>query len=256
MDYVVNKFLEICTEEFSPYGFKRNGKAFVRVINDVMQNFAIEKLRSGRECRVLFAIVPLCLKIEKQYAKGGVYSQNLRRLEPVLDWNQWDCWTFNPKSEESMNECIAEMLLQTKKHLVPLFIRADSCKTAYDELCEVDRMIYANNLSMRLREVDKKSFKDGVFMLDNAKCYMALKNRNYSVAIEYLKAFEEQNIESYHSMLEMGYLKEEDRIRREESIARLGAEIEIISKPDENYIQELIEQNEAYSIANLSKYIV
>ena len=33
-----------CKALFSPYGFKRHGKAFVRLVNDVYQSFDLEKL--------------------------------------------------------------------------------------------------------------------------------------------------------------------------------------------------------------------
>lgn len=252
MDYFVENYLETCKAEFSQYGFKQKRKAFVRVINDVMQNFTLEKLRSGRACRVEFAIIPLCLRIEKDYITGGVYSHNLRRFEPA-HWTHWDQWEYDPKSEKSMNNCIDEMIMQIKKHLMPLFCKANSCKTAYDELCELDREFYGNVKNMR--ENDKKYFQNGVNMLDNTKYYMALKNGNYDIAVAYLKAIEQQNVDSYNSMDEGGYLTGDDRTRREENLVKIRYEIETISKCDESYIQGLIKESEEYSLNNLKGII-
>ena len=255
MDNIVKKYLEICNSEFSQYGFKQHKRAFVRVVNDVVQIFAIEKSRFYKEYKVVFAIIPLCLRIEKHYVKGSVYSKSLRRLE-YAEWAlKGDCWKYDPKSNRSIDECVESIITQVTKHLIPLFKRADSCKTAYNELCEVDKIVFG---SIKPDGSDSKYFKDGVFLLDNVKYYIALKNGNYDIALDYLRAFEQQNEKSFDSIVKMGYLKDKECIRREKILVDLRKEIERISKQEEHHmanLQKLLKDNEEHSITNLSKFI-
>ena len=70
-----------------------------------------------------------------------------------------------------------------------------------------------------------------------------------------MKALRQQNVDSYNSMLEMEYLTDDNKISWEKRIMALDAEIEIISKHDEAYIQRLIKENEAYSLDNLKGFV-
>jgi hypothetical protein len=267
MDYFLKNYIDACKIEFAQYGFKRKSKAFVRVVNDVMQGFAIEKFNLSRECKVLYSILPLCLGIEQHYISGGVYSQELSKFEP------WGTWCFEPKSEKSMNECIKYVISQIHKHLIPLFNKADSCKTAYHELCEADRLFDKNRKIMLENRgieyiAEHEYIRYGVNMLDNVKYYMALKNGNYDVAVDHLKAMEKQNANSYSvflsnkpnfdDLVESRHLTEKDRLRweenrqtREKSLANLRVNIEAVAAHDEIYIQGIINENEAYSLNNL-----
>ncbi len=248
MDYIVKKYLEECIVKFSKYGFKRKKNAFVRVKNDVMQNFVLEKTMLGWSCRVEFAVIPLCLRIEKDYVFGGVYSHDLKRFEPV-PFIQPDPWEFNPKSEESMDECIKRIIEQIYKHLIPFFENADSCKNAYKELCDLDRKIYTKSEYSRAN--DRKYFHDYVNMLDYCKYWIALKNRDYDSSVKHLKAFEQQHLDSYEAMMKGGYLTDEDKIRREKSIEDLRRKISNVSLHNETYISQIISENESFSLENL-----
>lgn len=256
MDYFVSKYIEACTVECLRYGFKRKNKTFVRVINDVMQNFMLEKLRSHRAYRVEFAVIPLCLRIEKAYILGGVYSYNLRKFE-LAPLEQWDQWDYDPKSEKSMGICVNEVVRYLTSYLLPFFERANSCETALAELMEVESLFNANRLErLKINGIeDKANPKDVLFLFDNVKYHIALKNGDLDFAIKSRRALLEQNVDSYNSMSDMGYLTEKDRVRREKSIAELKDEINRLERRDESYIRKLIIENEAYSLGSIKDVI-
>jgi hypothetical protein len=56
-------------------------------------------------------------------------------------------------------------------------------------------------------------------------------------------------------MSDIGYLTEEDRVRREKSIAELRDEINRVEQRDESYIGQLIIENEAYSLGSIKNVI-
>ena len=93
-------------------------------------------------------------------------------------------------------------------------------------------------------------------MPDYWKFCMTLKSGNYELAATHLKAIEQQNVNSYNSMLENGYLSDEDKVRREKRIAELRKEIDSIESHDELYTQRFISENEAYSRNNLKDIII
>ena len=253
MEFFVKNYLNTCMIEFSKYGFKQKKQTFVRVVNDVMQNFAIERLRSGRVCRINFSVIPLCLRIEKEYILGGVYSRELRRFETAHETMVWDGWEYDPKSKVSSNACVDEIVRYLKQYLIPLFERANCCKTALSEIIAVDQLFYNNHLASKKINGIKGTagFDAGLNLLDGTKYYMALKNGDYDFALECRKALLNQNFEAYNSMNERGYLTEEDKQRREKRIMVLKLEVEKVSKHDESYIQKVIIENEAYSLNNL-----
>jgi len=251
MNYLLKSYHESCKIAFSQYGFKRKKQAFVRVENDVMQNFALERLRYGR-CRVEFAIIPLCLGIEKEYISGGVYSHYLKQFEPI-HWTQWDTWEYDPTSEESMDACVKEIVRYLTNYLLPLFDRANSCKTALSELIMVENLFNNYRIeSLKINGIeDRANINTWIHLDDSSKYYIALKNGDFDFALKSRKALLQQNVNAYNSMSERGYLTKEGRTRRENAIVKLRDEISRIECLDESYIHQLIIENEAYSLKNL-----
>lgn len=232
---------------FSQYGFKKKNKAFVRVINDVMQNFAIEKLGSGR-IRLEFAIIPLSLRIEKNYILGGVYSYNLRRFEPAR-WTHWDEWVYNSKSDESMEACINEILRYLTSYLIPLFENACSCKTALPKLIKLEKHFNQNRIAgLKADGIEDGALEGaGLNLLDSSKYFMALKSGDYEYALKSRKALLEQNIESYKSMKDNSNMTKEILHERYEAIQELQEEIRHLEEDDRDYFNAMIVENETYS---------
>jgi len=268
MDYLTKDFFSRCKAEFSKYGFKRKSKVFVRVINDVVQTLSIEALRSYSECRVGFAIIPLCLRIEKNYILMGSYSRYLRRFEGTYGTSPSDSWKYDSKSEKSCEVCVDEIMRFLKQYLIPLYERANCCDTALSEIFAVDKLFsYNGNREPNLNSQKMEGFAEHVALinyLDSPMYYMALKNNDYSLALKCRQAMLSQNLDSYNSFLankpifdglvESGKLTEEDRkrwreslVQREESIEVLKEEVSHLEAKDVEYFQRLIKENEAYS---------
>lgn len=254
MDYLLKCYFESCKKVSEDYGFKKVGRAFVRIKNDVVQNFAIEKLRSGRACRVEFAIIPLCLRIEATYVSGGVYSHSLRKFEPS-QWTQWDQWEYDPESKDSVETCVAEITRFLTGYLFPFFERAISCETALQELIELEKFFcMTHRKSLRMNGFEDKTKSENQSS-DSVQYFMALKAGNYDLALKNRQLLLQQNMESYHLMMEKGYLTAEDRLRRENNFLRIQDEINHLCMCDVEYFRQMMEENEAYSREVLKGFI-
>lgn len=256
MDYLVKNYLSTCIVEFSQYGFKKKNKAFVRTINDVMQNFAIEKIGYGRECRVVFAIIPFCLRIEKKHISGGVYSRELSGFEP-LEFGNNTIWNFDPKSEERMDYCISQIIIQIKKHLIPYFTKADSCKNALGEVIRRDKLFNENiKAGFRLAGgVDKAQPRAEIDLLDSTKYFMALKNEDYDFAIKCREALLNQNIDAYNERRYYSHLTTAILEKDLEKIEKLKDEVYRLKTRDIDFFQLMIKENEEYSKETLKAFL-
>ena len=256
MDYLTMKLWQLCETELLSYRFKRKNGCFVRVVNDVMQNFAIEKVMSGRACRVEFAIIPLCLRIEKKYILGGVYSYNLKKFE-LAQRTWWDQWEYDKKSEKSMDDCVEEIIRYLKTYLFPLFQCANSCKMALPELIRVEKLFNDNRKVALKRDgiEDKGGFCTELNLLDNAKYYMAIKNGDYNFALKSHKAMLKQNLDSYQSAQNNSFITQEVLEERKVLIEKLRMEVALLEAGDLEYFQKDICENETYSRKILTSVI-
>lgn len=252
MDYLIKNYIEACKPEVLPLGFKRRKNAFVRVINDVLQNFTIEKISSGWACRVDFSIIPLCLRIEKEYISGGVYPHYLKKFE-LISGTPSDSWEYDKHSEASMDACLREIMRYVTSYLLPFFEHATNCQTALPEVIRLEKTLNDKWLASRKSSgiEDHAGPNAGLDLLDSTKYFMALKNGDYDFALKSRQALLQQHMNSYNSMSERGYLTEEDRVRREKGIAELRGEIAHLEAKDTGYFQRLLEENEAYSRESL-----
>jgi hypothetical protein len=252
MDYLIKNYIEACKPEVLPFGFKRRKNAFVRVINDVLQNVSIETISSGWACRVDFSIIPLCLRIEKEYISWEAYPHYLKEFE-LISGTPSDSWEYDKHSEASMDACLREIMRYLTSYLLPFFERATSCETALPEVIRFEKTLNDKWLASRKSSgIEDHADPDaGLNLLDSTKYFMALKNGDYDFALRSRQALLQQHIDSYNSMSERGYLTEEDRLEREEGIAELRSEIDRLEARDTGYFQRLLEENEAYSRENL-----
>jgi hypothetical protein len=128
MDYLMKNYLEKCKAEVSFYGFRRKGKAFVRVVNDVMQIFESEKIQTG-----------LCLGELRKFELPDISLVSLWSSGPRLD-----AWEYDSKLEENMDACVEDIIRYLDKHLLPFFERANSCETALPEWIKLEQLFYDN----------------------------------------------------------------------------------------------------------------
>lgn len=234
MDYFLKTYTEICKKEFAPYGFKKKGSNnFVRVTNDVMQNFHLNRNRFGYSCTVEFGIIPLCYRIEKDQVTGGLGANHLKMFEGSVEW-----WDYDQKSNESMECCIMEIVNYMKEYLIPFFEKGINCTKAYHEICAFEIMFY-----------------NEVFMEDYWKYCMSLKAGDIDQALKHLKAVEQQKLDAYKINMKAfqstGGASEGYEEGVKEEIGKIQKEIECIANRDEEFIQAFIHDNEAYSLNNL-----
>jgi hypothetical protein len=226
-------FKEIAKMEFTHYGFKCKGNNFVRVVDDVMQNFNLNLSRSGWSCTVDFGIVPLCYPIEKRNITEGLGAYMLRMFEDNMQW-----WEFDRKSEISIVNCINELVEYIHKYIIPFFERGRNCSNAYHEICSFEKS-------------KSRPFNNSVKMDDYLKYCMALKIGNYYAALLHLRAIEQQWVDAYNEMNERGYMTKEYEEKTKRGLEKFRKEIEMVANQDEQAIRDFIHNNEAYSISNL-----
>jgi len=148
---------------------------------------------------------------------------------------------------------LKEIVRYLTSYLLPYFEHATSCKTALPELIKLEKTLHDNLVADRKSSgIEYHADHDAVLNLsDDTKYFLALKNGDYDLALRSRQALLQQNIDSYNSMSERGYLTEEDRLRREKGLAELRSEIDRLEARDTGYFQRLLEENEAYSRENL-----
>ena len=254
MDNFLKQLKKKCRVEVSQYGFIQKKNVFARIVNDVFQSFHIEKIARGtnqRECRVGFSVLPLCQKLDAKWALSGVDKYYLRKFE-VIDWTEGDGWQYKIDSDK-ISSCIDDILVYINKHLIPFFERSDTCKAALPEIIKLEKL-FNENRKESLRQCgmsDEACPNAELNLIDSVKYYMALKNGDFNFALKCRIAQLEQNLNSYNSMMKMGYLTEADSLRRKKRIAILTTDINEIEHRNEAYIQKVIFDNEAHSGENL-----
>ena len=237
MDIFLKKYKDAMKTEMAKYRFKSCGKAFYRVINDVVQYFVLHRwVPYGRSCTIDFNIFPLCIGIDKKDLSSASYD--IGKLSNRSKWLEYDL-----SKEESVIETIDTLLVETKENLVPFFERATDCKLSYEEICNLQRRIYTQ-------------VPGGIIMHNNAFVGFTIKMGAYDKALEHLKAIEKINL--HMNVQTLQYLdqhgKEEYERRHYETLAKIRKEIELISIPDVDYINSIITKNEEYSLNNLCGY--
>lgn len=247
-----------CDIELMGYGFKKkSGGLYVRVVNDVVQTFKIEKLQSGRVCRGLFSVLPLCLRLDTGRALGIAYSRELHKFEITPGLQMVGGWEFDLQSEESINACIVEIVRFIKCYLVPLFERANCCQTGLAEIVALDKLFDENRIaSLQQLGVKDLAVPDAGFnLLDRSKYYMAIKNGDYDYANECQTALLNQNINAFEKRQHYDFLTPEKLDADRLEIQMLKDELKRIEARDVEYFRQLIDENEAYSRETLKDYL-
>ena len=114
MDYLVKTYKDKCKKEFAGLGFKTYRRNFWRVVNDIFQSFELQKSVSGRGCTIHFVVVPMCAGecIKKEYCGPN----HIKIFEYDYSWFDYD-----RNDENSMDNCVDEMISYMKKYLMPYF---------------------------------------------------------------------------------------------------------------------------------------
>ena len=228
MDVLTKFFKEICKNEFTKYGFKTYRRNFYRVVNDVFQSFTLHKSVAGNNCTVEFVIVPLCAGdvINKTYCG----AHHLKIFE-----KDWSWFYYDRTDEQSIKNCVSEMIGYMKKYLIPFFEAGNDAKNAY----------YATYT------FQDRNCKDGVFWADPSLFSMALKAGMYETALKHLQAQRANTEHAYNHNKQFfepspQYTKSIfDKIHKQDMF------IKKIEALDLEYIAKFIHDNEQIALANL-----
>jgi hypothetical protein len=248
----------MCQDIFREYGFKRSKNNYWRVVNDVFQSFCLNQFRGGRGFEVEFGIIPLCCAIETEQLSSlsgnyqlSVLSQN-RLRQSISNLNRANqsatmrvFFGYEVNTIEGIADCMN--LLQTcmKEDLLAFFERSTECSSAYREVT----LFEASYLPQS--ELD--------LLTDNTKYFMLLKMESYSLAAQYLEQIKAQNLNAYHSNLELAQsiqhptsssiylLSNEYSARIKSDIASLEEQIEHLKSNDKQWIFQFISTNERKS---------
>lgn len=236
-----------CREEFKQYGFKSYGNNHYRIINDVYQDFLLFRSMSGFDCRIHFTVIPLCEGIDERYKCGGYWAFESGELGGEWGWTfktgehkESRGWMFeyNRNSEESIRNCVEEMISYIKTKIIPFLEIGCDSTSAYREI-KLLKNSYAG--SREQREYD---------LMDDYRMYcMLLKIGNYDKAIEYFR----QRIKGYQDSIEDKFAdhisSDEEKEELKIKIAETEEQIRLIS--DHDYVNNFIETNEQKSLENL-----
>lgn len=246
MDKLKKGFYEYCEAKLSSYGFKRKRNVFFRVVNDVLQVVALKKYCSGDACTVEFGLVPLCMKLDQWFLMVGISPYNLRRFE-VVSWSQWDNWIYNPKSNESVEQCIDSIKISIQKYLIPFFDRANCCKTAQIEIEKLLDIFEKNRVTSLLAcgispctslAPPEYSFAENMY-------YIELKNKDYSAALKNRRTLRDINSSALETNRRAG-IPDHMLSNQMQKISLLDETIQKLEANDEPYFQSLISENETY----------
>lgn len=258
MNINMNSCIIECKERLEHLGFVRRGKTFGRIINDVFQTFSIEYLRSYREWRADFGVLPLCMDIVSK-CPYGEYDSSMFVIKKEF---------ISIDSAQSFNQLI-EVL---DSIIVPLFSKAIDCATAFNELKILDK----KEENIRLKNLTNLCISDSAEPFENRKLwgsvkyYYALKLHDYEYALRHvnyrLQVYERQitNDEQILNdrLFEESFLSSnrcaliQKRLYNTKTrVEKLEKEKEKILKGDYGYFDRSLQETERKSLYDLKKYI-
>ncbi|MDP3487368.1 MAG: hypothetical protein Q8S19_05475 [Bacillota bacterium] len=230
MDVFIKEYKQIFKPLAIEHGFRIHRISFFRIRNDVLQFFLLRRHPvGGRSCTIQWGVLPLCMGLDRGSLMDG---EEIGRLISRIPW-----WGYEPRDPESIRRAISELAFVVKKSLLPLFDQAVDSASAYQAECDYDVSAYGQ-----------------VLMLSSSKICYAIKTGDYARAIENLRALEAQNMDGHElkvaSMTDVEL--REDYLRRfTEKLSRIRHQIDRLSIPDMDYINDFITTNEEMSLRNL-----
>ncbi|MDP3487834.1 MAG: hypothetical protein Q8S19_07875 [Bacillota bacterium] len=228
VDQFVKRYKEIFKPLATKHGFRIHRQAFFRVINDVAQFFVLRRDGYGRTCTLEWAILPLCMGL-----KRGSFASGMD-VAPFLKKYEW--WEYDPGKPEDIEQALTELLTVFKNFLLPIFETSTDSASAYEAECSLDRKMYGE-----------------VFMHSSSKTCFTIKMGDYAKAVEHLRAIEEQNLSGHEQKVALMDEERKERYlkRFNEDLAEIRKQIELLSIPDMDYINDFIDTNEEMSLRNL-----
>ena len=231
MDFLLRSYKQLFTPLAKDNGFKPSGKSFYRLKDDIVQWFVINKSHKGT-CTIELNALPFCWPVNRTSLTGG------RRMGDFLGLDRW--WDYDPRCDESKLLAVEGMFVVTRDLLLPALDRAVDAASVYALLCEND---------MR---------RSGEVRSGEVKVALSTKMGDYSTAVEHLRSMEKHSVTVFaHNMSRndpyfLPDPKEREAYisRHNEYIAGLRHQIECLSIPDMDYINDYITTNEEQTRIN------
>lgn len=257
--HFVQRYNQICQQEYSKLGFVRYKRTFARIIGETVQSFSLITFPARSVCSIGFAIQPLCRGPSLYLCQDSYRLDNFFYDENILRYGGWHIKGY---TEESISDCIYSMLSVINMHIMPLFSKATNCRTALCEMLKLERKL----------DVLRKQYLEGIgcedratpwfhrALFDDNKYYMALKSNNMTYARLYLENMidstqkkvecslrlanpSEDNSSFYHSFVDRGKQK----------LNKLQDILNHLCAQDMSFFDSLIAINESNNISYLSK---
>lgn len=247
MRYLEEQYNLLCTKLFQPLGFKKRRNTYIRAVNDIIQKVYLQQSVYGGSYVIGFGMIPLCMELTKEHLTGGVYC--LYYLSQLN--GEWKWWTYDKNSSDSIDNSLKEVEEILIHKLIPLFIGSESCGSAFDSLCSLERKYYQKRAESAMTKRQDNCIRDYIFMLDEYKRYMALKCKNYDYALESYKIKLQQETEALSSVL--NFSPEEVIQRRRASIEAIEHKIARLKAKDYPYFNAMLLANEQNSKALLRR---
>ena len=220
----IKTYTEVCKELLLPLGFKRKGRYFYRVVNDVYQNLALQLYSDGSSYDVYFGIYPFCCGITE-------YIEKAYPRFPLQVFTALPPYTSNQTADDA-DHSVRKLGQLIAQYIVPVYERTIDTATAF---CEWNRFF---------QEAESRIDPRGrtPHCIEEDQIWMAIKTGEYDYAIEGLLQRIELDKKGYSTGNRQQF---EEQVKEWEEIT------ERIRVRDMKYLDNLIRENEDFSRKNL-----
>ena len=216
-------------DQFKQLGFIRKQNLYIRVVNDVLQNFNLHT-RNNHYFNIEFAVLPLCMDISK--FGYDISRYNLKNFELFHSLSDVD-WKYDSLSISSIDECLDNISIFIDTYLIPFFQSSTNCEKALSNVLKIENLFYENRVKFMLSIGGKydDSYVSNLNYFDSVIYFLALKAKQYPLALQCRK-------KQFNSQI--------DRIS-------CADEIRLLEQNDFSYFNILIDTNEKNSKEYLLK---
>lgn len=138
-------------------GFVRYRQSHLRMAGEILQVIRMDRISSGRKCRIYFMAGPLSA-FWSYYNVFGYFD--LEDFSWELDSGGHDYFGYDPRSEASMNACIDRTFSAIDQIIIPYFEKAVDLKNALEALEEYGKRRAADRLNSHLEYVRSEEHYD------------------------------------------------------------------------------------------------
>ena len=228
----VKAYVSVCNELLLPLGFKRKGRYFCRIVNDVYQDMDLKLYRDGQTYSVFFGFIPFCCGFE------GCYSFYLENAALILYRGETE--SECRKNAEQLGNVILE-------HTIPLYERVTDTASAFAEWHRI-RLMQESESNLRYPSHLFSVFPDYLVSEPQIWMAMALGNDKFAVSgLRQLIDIEKYTYKNAMRSLGLGWTPESFTEAHQQTLREYEEKIERIQVRDMDWINGFIAANERKS---------